>query len=205
MGAVDQSDVKSKVLSLTRESVSVWHRKQLAFLCETAIINAHANYCLDPSTTPEHFTEWHNKFVDELLNMSKNYRKVKQKRPVIPEESSKKRKRPHRKKVSTPNKRRRKASPYGTPTKAGLACYGSKNLAIYLDLDTSSRWKRCRFCGKKGVIYKCSACGEYFCLTQPTDMIIPGSDPPRRYPANGFFCWHYLHGYSSKTEVRKSG
>ena len=199
MGAVDQSDVKSHIIRLTRETVSVWHRKQLAFLCETAIVNAHANYCLDPSAPSEHFAEWFKKFCSELLKMSRNYRKVKTK-PATPTPKASRR---HRKKVATPRKKRRLLSPYGSPTEAGIACHGSKNLAIWLEFNPKRSWKRCRFCGKKGVQFSCSACGETFCLAQPTHLIQPGSHPERHFPANGLMCWHYLHGYTSKTDIRK--
>ena len=37
LGAVDQRDVKSYVMSLTREAVTKWHQKQIKFLVETAV------------------------------------------------------------------------------------------------------------------------------------------------------------------------
>ena len=124
MGAVDQRDVKSHVLLLTRGSVTVWHRKQLAFLCETAIINAYCNFNIDPSTTAEGFTEWHSQFVEDLLEMSRDYRKCKQRKLVTKESIKKSHKRIQHSKKTTKTKRRRKSSPYGTPTEAGLNCHG---------------------------------------------------------------------------------
>ena len=130
--------------------------------------------------------------------MSRNYRKVKAKLAQTTPKS-----RRHRKKVATPNKRRRLLSAYGTPTEAGIACHGSKNLALWLEFNPKRSYKRCRFCGKKGVQFSCSACGETFCMAPPTHLIMPGSNPERHFPANGLMCWHFLHGYSSKTNIRK--
>ena len=41
MGPVDQVDVKAQVMGITRELNSEWYKKQLAFLIQTAIGNAH--------------------------------------------------------------------------------------------------------------------------------------------------------------------
>ena len=71
LGAVDQRDVKSHVMAITRERVA------LRFAVECAISAAHSNYNLDPTVTPEFFKEWYNQFVEELLVLSKNYRKRK--------------------------------------------------------------------------------------------------------------------------------
>ena len=57
MGAVDQSDVKSRVMNLTRELVSYWPQKMLYFLIEASVINSYANYNLDQSTSTEGFTD----------------------------------------------------------------------------------------------------------------------------------------------------
>ena len=56
MGAVDQSDVKAQIMGLVGAHAKLWSQKQLYFLTESAIINAHANYNLDPSVQPETFT-----------------------------------------------------------------------------------------------------------------------------------------------------
>ena len=67
LGAVDQRDVKSHVMAITRERVAHWYQKQLRFAVECAISAAHSNYNLDPTVTPEFFKEWYNQFVEELL------------------------------------------------------------------------------------------------------------------------------------------
>ena len=62
MGPVDQVDVIAQMMRISRELVSAWHKKQLAFLIQTAISNAHSHYNLDPSCKAEFFTGWYNKF-----------------------------------------------------------------------------------------------------------------------------------------------
>ena len=75
MGAIDQSDVKVHVMKLSKEGFPNWHVKQLAVLIENSIGNAHANFCLDPKTTQvEFFTEFYNKLIAELLELSPDYR-----------------------------------------------------------------------------------------------------------------------------------
>ena len=90
MGAIDQSDVKVHVMKLSKEGFPNWHMKQLAFLIENSIGNAHANFNLDPKTTQaEFFTELYHKLIAELLEFSPDYRTyssfgsaIKRKRPV---------------------------------------------------------------------------------------------------------------------------
>ena len=55
MGAIDQSDVKVHVMKLSKEGFPNWHMKQLAFLIENSIGNAHANFNLDPKKTQAEF------------------------------------------------------------------------------------------------------------------------------------------------------
>ena len=50
MGFVDQSDAKATVMALTSEITPKWYTKQLAFLEETAVSNAHCNYNLDAAS-----------------------------------------------------------------------------------------------------------------------------------------------------------
>ena len=210
MGAVDQRDVKSHIMSLTRSMVSKWHQKQLYFLVETAISGAHCNYNLDAGVKPEFFKEWHTKLVHELLSISKNYRKRKMRE--IEMTPAKKVKRSHKKKTPASSGRKRKKCTYGLPTKAGLSCYGRENLTAFLDLfplegtaknkRPSYRRLRCKFCGRERVMYRCSACGEVFCMLPPYDLIIPESNPPRKFVSNGLFCWQLIHGYKSKTQMR---
>ena len=60
MGFVDQSDAKATVMALTSEITPKWYTKQLAFLEESAVSNAHCNYNLDAaslSKEAEYFTE----------------------------------------------------------------------------------------------------------------------------------------------------
>ena len=80
MGTVDQSDVKSTIMRLCSEGVINWHRKQLSFLIQAAVSWSHGNYNLDPSVAkPELFTEFHNMFLNELIDMSPNLRIYKKK------------------------------------------------------------------------------------------------------------------------------
>ena len=60
MGPIDQSDVKVRVMKLSKEGFPNWHTKQLAVLVEKSIGNAHANFNLDPKTThPEFFMDFY--------------------------------------------------------------------------------------------------------------------------------------------------
>ena len=213
LGAVDQRDVKSYVMSLTREAVTKWHQKQIKFLVETAVAGAHSNYNIDPSTTAEPFTKWHTKFVTELLQLSKNYRKYKVQSSVESKDSPVIRhKRPHTKRTPSKRTRKRKKLVYGNPTRAGLLCYGRTNLSAYLDvepLEGTEKNRRpvgkrikCGFCGRDRVLHRCSACKEVFCMLAPYDLYIPGSNPPRKFPSKGLCCWQRIHGYETKREMR---
>ena len=216
MGSVDQSDVKSVVMGLCTERVSAWHRKQLPYLIEAAIIWAHANYNLDASTTkPEFFTEWHNQFICELLEMSPNLRKynlqgktpVKKRKLILQEEQLS---RSHKKKRQV-KKQKARGRKLGLPTKAGITCYGRQNLAKYLRFYPKSGTEKnfrprgqrlkCDFCGRDRIMHKCLACGEVFCMAPPHNLLIPESDPPQKFASNGLFCWHLVHGYGSWNEL----
>ena len=79
MGPVDQSDVKASVMRLTRELNRHWYEKQLAFLVETSICNAFANYNLDSGIDKkEHFTE----FFDILSRLACKLPKLSKKEEV---------------------------------------------------------------------------------------------------------------------------
>ena len=213
LGPVDQSDVKSQVMKLTRERVSSWHNKQLFFLIETCISNAHSNYNLDTQTTPEYFTEWYNKFLVELLQLSPNLRKRIQTTPNrkrglenSPLNSSS-RKRSHHKEIP----RTVHKITYGRPSEAGLRCYGRENLAGFIrffptkDTLLSKRPKarrvKCSCCGRMGILHQCLACKEVFCFRPPYNLTVPDSDPPRKFKADGVFCWHIIHGYTSWNQL----
>ena len=153
MGPVDQVDVKAQVMGITRELVSAWHKKQLAFLIQTAIGNAHCNYNLDPSCKAEFFTEWYNKFLVELHEMSPNVRIYKKRKLEETENPTPKRlKRQHRKSKLSPARRRE----YGIASEAGLSCYGRKNLSAYIryiptpetrkNKRPTARRIKCKFC-----------------------------------------------------------
>ena len=220
LGAVDQRDVKSHVMAITRERVARWHQKQLRFAVECAISAAHSNYNLDPTVTPEFFKEWYNQFVEELLVLSKNYRKrkimlspkkknydsPKEKKTPMPS------RRPHKKKTQTPRKRHRKKTPYGYATEEGLNCYGREYLMRCLNFSPvegtelnskpKARRLRCNFCGKEGVLYSCGACNSVFCMRAPVHLINPTSNPRRKFRTDGLFCWQLVHGYKTKSELR---
>ena len=124
-----------------------------------------------------------------------------------PSTSRKKRKLSHHKLETAKRLRRSKNLPYGTATKAGLNCPGRDNLGAFLRFTpakgsackpnpTGSR-KMCSFCGKKKTLYTCSACKQSFCMTPPCGLTIPESDPPRKFPSNGPFCWQRVHGFKT--------
>ena len=139
MGSVDQSDVKSHVMNLTTKRVQFWRKKQLFYLIEVAISQPHGNYNLDSSRTKqEPFSEFHNKFLEELNDMSPNLRTYKKsalsvhkkrERMQQPEEKSDE-KRSHKKKKIIDQRGRPRE--YGNATTAGLNCYGRDNLAKFL-------------------------------------------------------------------------
>ena len=82
---------------------------------------------------------------------------------------------------------------------AGMTCTARGNLAACIR--KVKERQKCKFCGKRSVdLYHCNACGEYFCLKSPTQLIIPGSNPPRHFRIDGPFCWHLVHGYSNWNE-----
>ena len=100
---------------------------------------------------------------------------------------------------------------HGVPTNAGLNCYGRKNLAAYLrfmpeestrnNKRPTARRINCKFCGKDRAMYTCLACGEWFCMSPPFDLIIPESDPQKKFRNTGIFCWHRIHGYNNWSEL----
>ena len=206
MGAVDQSDVKSFRMSLATERVSAWHKKQVPYLIESAVMWAHGNYNLDKSTEKqEQFTEWYCKFLSELQDMSPNLRirnQTPKKRKREPEHKGKARS--HKNK--TPKRKPGKLS-LGFATEAGINCYGRQALGEYLRFyprdDTRNSYRplgrrmNCRFCGRDRVMHKCLACGEVFCMAPPHHLLIPNSNPPRKFKNTGLFCWQLVHGYTS--------
>ena len=213
MGSVDQGDVKAHVLNLTRQKVRKWYRKQLLFCIETAVINSYWNYNLDPRYKAENFKDWDNKFIAELLNISPNYRIYNTPKNRLRDlassatSSRKKRKLSHQKRETPKRLHRSKSSPYGTATKAGLNCPGRDNLTAFLRFtpaegsacktNPSGARRMCSFCGKKKTMYTCSACKQSFCMTPPCGLTIPMSNPPRKFPSNGPFCWQRVHGFDT--------
>ena len=101
-------------------------------------------------------------------------------------------------KINTPVQHQ-KGHTYGRATMAGMTCTARGNLAACIRKVKERR--KCKFCGKRSVdLYHCNACGEYFCLKSPTQLIIPGSNPPRHFRIVGPFFWHLVHGYSNWNE-----
>ena len=216
MGAIDQSDVKVHVMKLSKEGFPNWHMKQLAFLIENSIGNAHANFNLDPKTTQaEFFTEFYHKLIAELLELSPDYRTyssfgsaIKRKRPVGEDSNgSEKKTRSHKKKMPIARKYQ---SSKGYATFAGLRCCGRENLIAYLrftprrkmaGLRPSRRRVTCAFCGYQSTMYTCRGCKQSFCMTPPTHL----QDPITgfKFRADGPFCWHRLHGFSTWESFEK--
>ena len=63
-------------MRLTRELNRHWYEKQLAFLVETSICNAFANYNLDSGIDKKvHFTDFFDILTRDLLASSPNFRK----------------------------------------------------------------------------------------------------------------------------------
>ena len=203
LGFVDQSDVKATVMGLTSEKAVKWYGNQLTFLIESAISSCHGNYNLDPHVHKrEGFTEWYSQFLNELIEMSPNYRKYANKnstpaRKPKREERNSGSKRSHKKgKIS-----HRRRSLYGTPTIEGIKCYGRDNMAKYLRMPDEKL--TCRFCGKKRKVFRCIACQQVFCMEAPTHLTIPGSEPQRKFRKDGLFCWHLLHGFETWKMISK--
>ena len=124
MGAVDQSDVKASIMGLTMEGTPKWHAKQLAFCVESAIASCHSNYNLDPSTQKaEFFMNFHDYFISEMLELSKDFRKYKtkkqRKRKLEELPSDTHLSRSHKKKKPQAVSRHRKTLQYGYATEAG--------------------------------------------------------------------------------------
>ena len=216
MGAVDQSDVKSRVINLTRETVSYWPQKMLFFLIEASIINAYGNYNLDTSTKTEGFSDWFDLFIQELLDISKNYRKYKNSsfvRKKVPDEDSPARGVTHKKMKLTVH-RRGKNNPYGTPSLAALECpyrnkiYGALRhvpvAGTLGKLKPKKRRVRCAFCGRLKCEYQCIGCKQYYCMTPPVDLLIPDSNPPRKFRSDGLWCPYRDHGYRSWNDLLKN-
>ena len=212
MGSVDQADVKAHVINLTRQAVRKWHRKQLLFCVETAIINSFGNFNLDPGCKVENFKDWYNHFITELLDMSDDYRSYKRSRKRSRSQNSLVQR--SRRKQETPKRlRRSKILPYGTPTKDGINCIARDNLAAFLRFTpkvgsatekrpTAAR-RKCSFCGNAKTLHSCAGCKQAFCMAPPTHFTIPGSNPPRKYPSNGPYCWHRNHGFSTFGDMTK--
>ena len=109
--------------------------------------------------------------------------------------------------------RNRISSTYGHATDAGLNCPVLHAIGAYLRFyltDESRHGKKpvarrlpCKFCGKQGIKYRCVGCNDVFCMAPPTQLIIPGSDPPRKFRHDGPFCWHRVHGISTWKIGRK--
>ena len=202
MGAVDQSDVKATVMGLTAEITPKWYKKQLAFCIETAVSSSHSNFNLDKSVDKaEYFIDFHDELLKELLNESKDYRKYKLKKLVRNRDSPIQRS--HKKKRPMPKIRHREKILFGIASEQGLTCPGRQALAVYLRVCEGRG--RCQFCGLRSrKIWKCTACDGKFCIEAPKDLIIPGSDPERKFRANGCSCWLRFHGYDTFSAIKKA-
>ena len=182
-------------MGLTQEMSAKWHENQLKFLIESTISSCHGNYNLDKSVdNPEFFTEFHNKLIVELQEMSKSYRKYntasggQKKRGLSTLELH----RIHKKPKSTPRRRRKKLV-FGTATEAGVKCPGRTNLKKYLR--KTSKNIQCTFCGRKRLVYECLACGEVFCMEAPLNLI--NTNTGKSFRRDGPFCWLLVHGFFS--------
>ena len=208
MGFVDQSDVKSRVMGLCREKVTKWAQKQLAFLVEAAIICSNGNYNLETRFTAEFFTEYHNQLCEEFLELSKNYRSYKspKKRKARNENlPNPKRRRSHRPRDITAVTRRR-GVPEGTVTEVGLNCRARDNLMRnirYSPIPGTDMMQRvkCAFCGRSRTLYSCKLCDAHLCMKPPVHLLVPGSDPPRHFRADGLWCVHRWHGFTKWTDL----
>ena len=150
--------------------------------------------------------------------MSKNYRKYKagsaarrsRESPCPDPGSARKKIRfSHRKKTLT-RSHKSKNRVLGTATEAGLTCPMRERLGVALRLAPkkgtekndrpSARRVICQFCGWKNTMYVCRGCDQSFCMFPPTRLTIPGSVPPRKFAANGLFCWQFLNGFTSRAD-----
>lgn len=221
MGAVDQSDVKAYVMGISHEYTPHWYEKQLAFLVETSICNAFANFNLDSGIEErESFTEFYDLLARDLLDESPNYRaystpikrKLEEREEVELSRSNIKRvKRSHQKK--SPVTQYRTSVP-GTATEKGLSCPARQSLLGALKFSpkewnfSSSRGFQpkasriiCAFCGNKTTTFRCAGCDQAFCMRPPVNIFDPESNPPRRFRRDGLLCWQRLHGFKKWSEL----
>ena len=215
MGAVDQSDVKAFVMGITREYTPHWYEKELAFLVETSICNAFANYNLDAGIDKgESFTEFYDLLTRDLLEASPNFRtyKTPKKRKLEVEDSKS-----NSKRLKRSRERKRYRSPksriLGTATERGLSCPARLNLLGALvfspkEWNCTSRGFQpvssrivCVFCGHKTTTFRCAGCDQAFCMKPPVNLVDPESNPSRRFRRDGLYCWQRLHGYKKLSEL----
>ena len=120
----------------------------------------------------------------------------------------------HKKRKPPKRMHRKKINPYGTATMEGLSCPARKNLAVFLRFNAkegtgaakkpSPVRRKCAFCGKERTFHSCAGCKQFFCMSPPVYLTIPLSDPPKKFPKNGPFCWHRLHGFDNFSKMNWS-
>ena len=101
-------------------------------------------------------------------------------------------------------KRRGKDIKLGTAVEAGLLCQARGNLMAHIRHAKNGGDTvriRCAFCGKGRTKYVCKLCGANLCMDPPVHINIPDSNPPRKYRADGLFCFHLWHGYKKWSEL----
>ena len=218
MGPVDQSDVKANVMGLTHELCRNWYEKQFAFLVETSICNAFANYNLDSGIDKiENFIEFFDILNRDFITLSPNFRKRKKSadsRSEVGSEiegSAKKQKRSHHKQIELVKRRTSKLQGKGRATTRGLECKARLNLLGALrftgkvgSVDAkkfTAQRRQCAFCGYRTTSFRCMGCDQSFCMKPPAHLIDPDSNPPRKFRADGLLCWQRLHGYKTFAEV----
>ena len=100
--------------------------------------------------------------------------------------------------------RRGKDVDLGTVTQAGLSCRARANLMAHIRpaaKDGATVRNKCAFCGKLRTRFFCKLCGAHLCLSAPVHINIANCDPPRKYRADGLFCYHLWHGYKRWSDL----
>ena len=111
-------------------------------------------------------------------------------------------------------RRRGENNPYGTPSLAALECpyrnviHGAMRhvpaKGSVGKLKPKKRRVRCAFCNRMGCEYQCTGCKQFYCMTAPVDLIIPGSNPAKRFRSNGLWCPYLDHGNTSWNDMLKN-
>ena len=174
----DKSDSKRSRIALSAKHYRRWPQKLVAKTLEDCIINAYANYLLDPSCPVESWPTFLYNLVQEFIDSGEDMR-VRRKKDDVRFKSL------HDRGIKRP----RPASP--VVLRRGINCPGD-SLAKIKEVPRISRTKQCAFCGRRCAPYKCRSCNMHLCMKTPKK-----SEDGKIYPVNGPCCFLRHHGFSS--------